>query len=38
MPVKELVFMSKIQNIKGQKFGRLTALEYMYTEKGKSST
>lgn len=30
--------MSKIQNIKGQKFGRLTALEYMYTEKGKSST
>lgn len=30
--------MSKIQNVKGQKFGRLTALEYMYTEKGKSST
>lgn len=30
--------MSRIQNIKGQKFGRLTVLEYMYTEKGKSST
>lgn len=30
--------MAKIQNISGKKFGRLTAKEYMYTEKGKSST
>lgn len=28
----------KYKNIKGQKFGRLTAIQYMYTKKGKSST
>lgn len=30
--------MSRIQNITGETFNRLTAKEYMYTEKGKSST
>lgn len=30
--------MTRIQDITGQKFGRLTAKEYMFTDKGKSST
>lgn len=30
--------MARIQNITDETFGRLTAKEYMYTEKGKSST
>lgn len=35
---KEVVFMTKIKNIKNQRFGKLIAKEYSHTEKGKSST